>query len=119
MPTALKHDVFHAIADPTRRELVRLLVDKEEPVVSISGHFPISRTAINKHLAILQDAGLVTNQKVGRETRYRAHLEPLAEVEDWLAYLEQFWGARLSALKRYVEIDGAGETPVRLKERSL
>ena len=102
-PTATKHDVFKAIADPTRRQLLRLLADKEEPIVSISGHFPITRTAINKHLAILLEAKLVASQKVGRETRYRSQLEPLIEVKEWLSYLEQFWGDKLDALKRYVE----------------
>lgn len=102
-PTTIKRDVFRAIADPTRRELLRLLADKEEPIVSISEHFPISRTAINKHLAVLLDAGLVTNQKVGRETRYRSQLEPLTEVKEWLAYLEQFWGSKLVALRHLIE----------------
>ena len=102
-PTALKHDVFQAIADPTRRQLLRLLVDKEEPIVSISEHFPVSRTAINKHLAVLLDAGLVRSQKVGRETRYRSQLEPLIEVREWLAYYEQFWDSKLTVLKHYME----------------
>ncbi len=102
-PTATKHDVFQAIADPTRRELLRMLVGKDEPIVSISGHFRISRTAINKHLAVLSDARLVSSQRVGRETRYTAHLEPLIEVKEWLYHYEQFWDNKLTALKGYLE----------------
>src|ERR1700730_2804196 len=67
----LEHDVFQAIADPTRRRLLKLLADKEMPITAITECFPISRTAVNKHLHVLSDAGLVSIQKVGRETRYK------------------------------------------------
>ncbi|MCD9022148.1 ArsR/SmtB family transcription factor [Cohnella silvisoli] len=98
-----KHDVFQAIADPTRRRLLRLLDDQEMPVTVISGHFPMTRTAVSKHLRILADAGLVKEKKVGRETRYRLDPEPLLELKRWLAYYERYWENKLGALKRYVE----------------
>jgi len=98
-----KHDVFQAIADPTRRELLRLLADKEMPVTVISGHFPISRTAVSKHLRILSEAGLVTERKVGRETRYRLQPDPLLELKKWLSYYERFWENKMAVLKHYVE----------------
>ncbi|SFJ30419.1 ArsR/SmtB family transcription factor [Thermoflavimicrobium dichotomicum] len=104
-----KHDVFQAIADPTRRQLLRLLADKEMPVTIISRHFPMSRTAVSKHLRILANAGLVKEQKVGRETRYRLQPEPLIELKQWLSFFERFWANKLSMLKHYVEneeIDG-------------
>lgn len=91
-----KHDVFQAIADPTRRMLLKLLADKEMPVTVISGHFPMSRTAVSKHLRILADAGLVKERKVGRETRYRFEPEPLLELKRWLAYYERFWGNKMA-----------------------
>jgi DNA-binding transcriptional ArsR family regulator len=100
-----KHDVFQAIADPTRRKLLRLLADQEMPVTVISGHFPMSRTAVSKHLRILAEAGLVKERKVGRETRYRTQPEPLHELKEWLAYFERFWDNKMAALKRYVESD--------------
>lgn len=103
--TSPKHDVFQAIADPTRRSLIRLLVDKEMPVNVISGHYPMSRTAVSKHLRILADAGLVKERKVGRETRYRLEPEPLLELKRWLAFYERFWENKLAALKRFVEAD--------------
>jgi len=102
-----KHDVFQAIADPTRRGLLRLLDDGEKPVTVLSGHFPMSRTAVSKHLRILSDAGLVKERKVGRETRYRLDPEPLLELKRWLAYYERYWENKLSALQRYVESDDA------------
>lgn len=98
-----KPDVFQAIADPTRRQMLRILGDKEMSVQVITGHFPISRTAVNKHLRILTDAGLVSNRKVGRETRYRLEPDPLLELKRWLAYYERFWENKLALLKHYVE----------------
>ncbi len=103
--TSLKHDVFQAIADPTRRKMLRLLVDQEMPLNVITGHFPISRTAVSKHLHILSDAGLVRERKVGRETRYRFQPEPLREVKRWLSFYERFWHDKMSALKDLVEAD--------------
>jgi DNA-binding transcriptional ArsR family regulator len=103
--TAAKHDVFQAIADPTRRKLLRLLVDREMPVNAISGHFPISRTAVSKHLHVLAEAGLVKERKFGRERRYRLQPEPLLEVKHWLSFYERFWHDKLSALKDLVETE--------------
>lgn len=101
-----KHDVFQAIADPTRRKMLILLADKEMPIASITEQFPISRTAVNKHLHVLSDAGLVQSEKVGRETRYKLQPEPLKELKKWLNFFEQYWTDRLSALKEFVENEG-------------
>lgn len=100
-----KHDVFQAIADPTRRSLLKLLVDKEMPIASITEYFPISRTAVNKHLHVLADAGLVSSRKVGRETRYNLQPESLVELKQWLSFFEQYWANKLFELKAYVESD--------------
>ncbi|MDZ5472429.1 metalloregulator ArsR/SmtB family transcription factor [Bacillus sp. 31A1R] len=101
--TAVKHDVFQAIADPTRREVLRLLANKELAISEITSHFPISRTAIAKHLQILSEANLVSGKKVGREKIYQLQPEPLSEVKQWLSYYEQFWNNKLSILKHIVE----------------
>lgn len=100
-----KHDVFQAIADPTRRELLSLLAEKEMPVTVISSHFPMTRTAVSKHLRILSEAGLVYEHKVGRETRYKLRPEGLKELKQWLSYYERFWESKLSTLKSFVESD--------------
>ena len=76
-----KHDVFQAIADPTRRMILKLLADEEMPIASIVERVPMSRTAVNKHLHVLSDAGLVSSRRKGRETRYQANLAPLVEVK--------------------------------------
>src|SRR4051794_26702966 len=100
-----KHDVFQALADPTRRQLLNMLGEQEMAVTAISGHFPMSRTAVSKHLRILAEAGLVQEQKVGRERRYRLQPEPLLEVKRWLSYYERFWENKLNVLKHLVEAD--------------
>ncbi|MDU5142924.1 MAG: metalloregulator ArsR/SmtB family transcription factor [Paenibacillus dendritiformis] len=101
--SAAKYDVFQAIADPTRREVLRLLADKELPISQIARHFPVSRTAIAKHLHILAEAELVSGRKAGREKIYRLHPEPLTELKDWLSFYERFWSNKLSILKHVVE----------------
>ncbi|MEH7010182.1 metalloregulator ArsR/SmtB family transcription factor [Neobacillus niacini] len=101
--SAHKHDVFQAIADPTRREVLRLLAEKERPISEITAHFPMSRTAIAKHLQVLSEAELVSGQKVGREKIYRLQPEPLTELKQWLSFYEKFWENKLSILKHIVE----------------
>jgi DNA-binding transcriptional ArsR family regulator len=103
MAASAKHDVFQAIADPTRRKLLKLLSKEEMPVTVISGFFPMTRTAVSKHLRILADAGLLKERKVGRETRYKLEPEPLYQLKDWLQYFELFWENKLIALKNLVE----------------
>lgn len=97
------YDVFQAIADPTRRKVLRLLAEKEMPITEINSHFPMSRTAVTKHLRILSKSGLVSEQKVGRETRFKLRPEALLELKDWLSYFERFWDNKISMLKYLVE----------------
>lgn len=102
-----QYDVFQAVADPTRRHLLKLLTeaDKEMSIAAIKEHFPISRTAVNKHLNVLQGAGLVSSRKAGRETLFKAELSPLVELKQWLAFFENYWDDKLAALKNYLEAD--------------
>lgn len=105
-PLAEKYDVFQAIADPTRRKILQLLAKKELPISEITSHFPMSRTAIAKHLHILSGAELVSGRKVGREKLYQLRPEPLTELRDWLSFYEQFWNNKLSMLKHMIENEG-------------
>jgi DNA-binding transcriptional ArsR family regulator len=100
---AEKHDVFKAIADPTRREVLRLLAESERPISEITSHFSMSRTAVTKHLNILTEAELISGRKEGREKIYQLHPEPLTEVKQWLSYYEKFWENKLSLLRHLVE----------------
>ncbi|MDW0115949.1 metalloregulator ArsR/SmtB family transcription factor [Sporosarcina thermotolerans] len=97
-------DVYEAVADPTRRKLLQLLADVEEsPLNELTFHFEMGRTAVSKHLAILKEAGLVTSRKVGRETRFKLNASPLKEIQDWVAFYDKFWSARLSRLNQLLE----------------
>ncbi|WP_026908790.1 ArsR/SmtB family transcription factor [Paucisalibacillus globulus] len=102
--TDQKRDVFIAIADPTRRKLIHLLADVEElPLHELTIQFQMGRTAVSKHLSILKEADLVTNRKIGRETRYRLNPAPLQEVKDWLSFYEKFWNEKALLLKNILE----------------
>ncbi len=105
LTTEQKHDVFHAIADPTRRALLQLLAEQELSIAALTEHVSVSRTAVNKHLHVLADAGLVMYRRSGRETRFRAEPEPLLQVKQWLSYFEQYWDEKLSALQQLFEPD--------------
>ncbi|WP_458352204.1 ArsR/SmtB family transcription factor [Peribacillus frigoritolerans] len=99
-----ERDIYVAIADPTRRKLLRLLADVEElPLNELTVHFEMGRTAVSKHLAILKEAGLVISRKVGRETRYRLNAGPLREIEDWVSFYRKFWSERISLLNQILE----------------
>jgi len=94
--------VFAAIADPTRREILRLLGAEPSDVAGLAARFPISRPAVSKHLAALLRAGLVARRGAGRSNIYEARPDLLAPVRTWL---EQFWDGRLAILKRVAEGD--------------
>ncbi|MFF2888537.1 ArsR/SmtB family transcription factor [Paenibacillus sp. NPDC057967] len=97
-------DVFDAIADPTRRRLIRLLAEAEEvPLHDLTAQFEIGRTAVSKHLTILKKAGLVLDRKVGKETRFRLNATPLKEVQDWVAYYSDFWMKNMQRLNQLLE----------------
>lgn len=95
-----KHDVFEAIGHPARRQILDLLVMADRSVNSLAGHFAISRPAVSQHLRILLDAGLVTEERRGRERLYHLNAEQLSPVRDWLAQYERFWDNRLDQLKK-------------------
>jgi len=95
-------DVFYAVADPTRRALLDLLAQREEPVNSLAEHFAMSRPAISQHLAILRKTRLVRVRQVGRERRYRLRAQPLERIHLWLALYERFWKGRLDALGEHL-----------------
>lgn len=99
-----KRSVFEAVADANRRKLIRMLSNAtERPLHELTPHFDIGRTALSKHLTILKEAQLVTSRKVGRETRYRLNAAPLKEINDWVAFYEDFWKERVNKLSLLLE----------------
>lgn len=98
-------DVFHAVADPTRRAILDRLSRKEAAAGEIASAFPVSRPAISKHLRVLRHAGLIYEAKVGRNRIYRLQPERLREIDRWLAEYRRFWQISLQNLKAYVEAE--------------
>jgi DNA-binding transcriptional ArsR family regulator len=94
--------VVGAISDSVRREILVLLRGGSMTAGAIAGRFPISRPAVSRHLRVLREAGLVVDTADGRERVYRLDIEPLAEVDAWLAPFRTGWGARLDALETEV-----------------
>lgn len=94
-------DVFHAVADPIRREILELLATHNMPVHELAGQFSVSRPAISTHLRVLREAGLVEEHKSGRERVYSLIPGPLREVRLWIAYFDPFWDLRLKHLKTH------------------
>jgi DNA-binding transcriptional ArsR family regulator len=93
-------DVFGAISHPARRRMLDLLAEADRSVNTIAGQFRMSRPAVSQHLRILLDAGLVTEQRHGRERRYHLVPERLGPVRKWLAHYERFWDDRLQRLQK-------------------
>jgi DNA-binding transcriptional ArsR family regulator len=90
-------DVFTALANPTRRELLRLLRDRgPQPVQQLADQFEMARPSVSEHLRLLREAGLVTELRTGRHRFYRLEPDPLREVLDWLVPYERFWRGTLS-----------------------
>lgn len=95
--------VFRAIADPTRREILRLLRVRRHTVGEIAGNFRTSRPAISKHIRMLRSAGLVVTEKHGTASLCGLNAKPLRSVEAWLRDYQAFWGASMRGLKNYIE----------------
>ncbi|SEE15748.1 DNA-binding transcriptional regulator, ArsR family [Streptomyces sp. 3213] len=91
--------LFAALANATRREVLRLLRDQgPQPVQTLADHFDMRRPSLSEHLKVLREAGLVSEERKGRQRVYRLEAAPLAEVQDWLHPYERFWRERLKGL---------------------
>ena len=96
-------DVFRAIADPTRRAVLDLLIARgEESVSALAAPFRMSLPAVSRHLRVLKEAGLVTERRSGKQRLYRLTPEPLKGVHDWAKHYERFWIGKLDALGQYL-----------------
>ncbi|MES2807467.1 MAG: metalloregulator ArsR/SmtB family transcription factor [Bacteroidota bacterium] len=101
----LRRDVFQAIADPTRREIIGMLAHKSLNINNVADEFAISRPAISKHMKILTECGLVTITKQGRENYCHADFGKLKEVADWTARYQKFWTEKLDALGAFLDLE--------------
>ena len=96
----MPEEIFHAIADPTRREIIDLLAGQSMPVNDVAERFDISRPAVSKHIKILNECGLVVIRKKGRRRYCRADTRKLQEVIAWAQRYREFWNDRLDALEQ-------------------
>lgn len=98
------NEIFAALADETRRQVVLRLSQGGETTASrLADDLPVSRQAIAKHLAALEEAGLVASERVGRENLYRLTPAPLTEAVSWIACVGGDWDRRLSRLRKHLE----------------
>src|ERR671919_998110 len=100
---ALDHDrIFGALGDPTRRDIVRRAIDGQEGVAELAAHYPMSFAAVQKHIAILERAGLVTKQRIGRRKVVRTNLEGLRLARRLLDQYEELWRGRVDRMTKLV-----------------
>ena len=98
----MRRDVFQAIADPTRREIINLIAHKNLNLNAVAENFDISRPAISKHIKILTECGLISINQQGRERYCEAQLDKLNEVSDWVEQYRKFWEEKFDALELYL-----------------
>lgn len=104
---------FNALADPTRRAVLDLLLGGKLAAGQIAQGFPVSRPAISKHLRVLRAARLVRVHRIGRQRLFELDPEPLKSIDLWLNRYRCFWQTELSSLKRFVEAAHEKENPSR------
>ena len=105
----MRRDVFQAIADPTRREIINILASESLNLNAVAEKFDVSRPAISKHVRILEECGLITIQKQGRERYCKARLDKLSEVHEWTEKFKVFWTQKLDALENFLEREASEE----------
>jgi DNA-binding transcriptional ArsR family regulator len=94
----MRRDVFQAIADPTRREIISMIAHQSLNLNAVADNFDISRPAISKHIKILTECGLITIKQQGRERYCQANLKSLNQVSNWVEQYRVFWTNKLDAL---------------------
>jgi DNA-binding transcriptional ArsR family regulator len=103
MDATLDHDrVFSALADATRRDIVRRSIAGDEGVAELAGHYSMSFAAVQKHVAILERAGLVTKQRIGRRKVVRTKVEGLHVAQDLLDRYQELWRGRIDRMTELI-----------------
>ena len=102
--------VFAALADPTRRDVVRRAIGADEGVLELASHYPMSFAAVQKHVAVLERAGLVTKQRIGRRKVVRTNLEALLVARRLLDQYDELWRARIDRMNELIAETAAIDT---------
>jgi DNA-binding transcriptional ArsR family regulator len=98
-----RRDVFHAIADPTRREIINMIAHQSLNLNAIAENFNVSRQAISVHIKVLTECGLVVINQQGRERYCEAKLQKLHEVSGWIDQYKKFWTEQFNSLDKYLD----------------
>ena len=101
----MRRDVFQAIADPTRREIIKMLSQQSLNLKAVAENFKISRPAISKQIKILTECGLIKIRQQGRERYCEVNLRSLNEVSEWIEQYRVFWTKKLDALENFLSED--------------
>jgi DNA-binding transcriptional ArsR family regulator len=103
MQTIPDHDrIFGALSDATRRDIVRRAIAGDEGVAELAGHYPMSFAGVQKHVAILERAGLVTKQRIGRRKVVRTNLQGLNAARRLLDRFEDLWRDRIDRMTTFI-----------------
>ncbi len=108
--------VFEIIAEPNRRAIMSLLVSSPKSVGEIERQLRVPQPTVSKHLRVLRDAGFVESTVDAQRRVYRLRLEPLQELDDWLAPFRRFWSSHVDALERHLD-RMEQSTPTKRKEK--
>ncbi|HYD90106.1 MAG TPA: metalloregulator ArsR/SmtB family transcription factor, partial [Flavobacterium sp.] len=91
MIQTVNRDVFHAIAEPTRRSILKMLLKEDMTPNTIAGKFAMSRQAVSRHVGVLADCGLLSQRQAGREIYYHLNTKKMKEVDKWLEPFRKIW----------------------------
>jgi DNA-binding transcriptional ArsR family regulator len=105
----MRRDVFQAIADPTRREIIGLIARQSLNLNAVADNFNISRPAVSKHIKILTQCGLITITQQGRDRYCEANFKKLNEVSSWVEQYRSFWSDKLDALEKFLDDEQKNE----------
>lgn len=96
-------DVFSGLANPVRRRILEILLGGPSTVNTLAAQFDLHRPAVSEHLQVLRNAGLVRDERRGRERLYHVEPQRLTEVKDWLAPFENYWRERIAKLSAVLD----------------
>lgn len=99
----IRRDVYQAIADPTRRAILALLITQNMTAGDIASNFDSARPTISKHIKILQESELIDSDRRGREIHYRLKVEKMKEIDNWLDSFRKIWKNRFNSLDNLLD----------------
>ena len=105
LPAPNADRMFHALADPTRRDIVRAVLVQEHSVSALARRYPMSFAAVQKHVAVLEEAGLVSKERRGRESLVRGEIERVRAARSALDALEEVWRDRVAQMDQILAED--------------